>query len=352
MDKIFNRRRDLSFQRNFRYLSRAFNDQFIGFLFIAVALLGYEYLHNLNNIHGNWMTILLVLFASVSFLFFGDLVTYLQNADQVFLIADLSDLKKYLKKSFFKSLILGILIQFFLNLLLMPILLKIFGLIISLIYLFFFLLTKTFLIALKYRKIVKDNRINWNYGINLELKRVNRINIFLNFFTDVKELKHDNRPTKIWNWLIKCLPSFNQSYHWILFTRYFFRSRQFMSTIILTTFFGMVLAFFLPSLSAATISGLFIVFALSYQMKPIFSHYSNHKMARVYQQDSKKKLADFQLLAIKVFAPIVLLLLISLLASHKTVIVLISFLLIISFTWLIIQWYLPRLVGFKYEIKK
>ncbi|EJO05517.1 ABC transporter permease [Oenococcus oeni] len=352
MDKIFNRRRELSFQRNFRYLSRAFNDQFIGFLFIAVALLGYEYLHNLNSIHGNWLTILLVLFASSSFLFFGDLSTYIQNADQIFLIADLPDLKKYLKKSFLRSLLLNILLQFFLNLLLMPILLKIFGLVISLIYLFLFLLAKTFLLILKYRNIVKDNRVDWTYGINSELRRVNRINIFLNFFTDVKELKHDNRPTKIWDWLIKCLPQFNQSFHWILFTRYFFRSRQFMPTIILTTFFGMALAFFLPSLSAATISGLFIVFALAYQMKPIFSYYSNHKMAQVYQRDGKRKLTDFQLLAVAVFVPIVLLLLLSLLASHRKVSVLISILLIISFTWVIICWYLPRLVGFKYEIKK
>lgn len=132
----------------------------------------------------------------------------------------------------------------------------------------------------------------------------------------------------------------------------FFRSRQFMSTMIATTILGMLLTASLPSLVAATIAAIFILFAIAYQLKPIFSHYAQHRIARIYPQDSEKQLADFQLLATKIFSPIVLLLLICLLFGHQSTAVSISFLIIGLVAWLIVKGYLPRLVGFKYEIKK
>lgn len=70
MNDVFQHRRQISFRRNFRYLSRAFNDQFIGFLFIAVTLLGYEYIHSLSAVKNGYWLILSLLIISVFGLFF------------------------------------------------------------------------------------------------------------------------------------------------------------------------------------------------------------------------------------------------------------------------------------------
>ncbi|MDN6900858.1 ABC transporter permease [Oenococcus sicerae] len=352
MNDVFQHRRQISFRRNFRYLSRAFNDQFIGFLFIAVTLLGYEYIHSLSTVKNGYWLILPLLIISVFGLFFGDLTTYLQTADQVFLIANFPDLKRQLKYSLFRSLLFSFAIQTMLNIILLPMMLKVSGWWFAFCYYLFSLFVKLLLLILKYNKMVQKQKINWPYAINLELRRVNRINLFFNFFTDVKEIKHDNRPTRIWDFVLNKLQRYNKSYHWILFTRYFFRSRQFMSTMIATTILGMLLTASLPSLVAATIAAIFILFAIAYQLKPIFSHYAQHRIARIYPQDSEKQLADFQLLATKIFSPIVLLLLICLLFGHQSTAVSISFLIIGLAAWLIVKGYLPRLVGFKYEIKK
>ncbi|EHN59262.1 ABC transporter permease [Oenococcus kitaharae] len=352
MTRLFASRQQRSFQRNMRYLSRAFNDQFIAFLFIALVFGGYEYLHHLSAIGHSFFTLPVLLIISLVSLFLGRLATFFQEADRIFLISDLREIKQYLKAALIRSICVSVVIQLMISVVMLPALLTILNVWVTCLYVAFWLVIKIFLLLLSYRKICSDSRIAWIYAIDLEKRRVNQLNLFLNFFTDVKEIKHDNRPSRLWDWLIKRLQKFNRSFYWILFTRYFFRSRQLIGPVFFVSLLGIMLTLFLPSLFSAACAGLFILFALAYQLKSVFHHFDHHLMVLSYQTDLEAKLADFQLLAVKIYSPVVLCLSLSLLLTHRTTASAYAIFAFILFAWLIIKGYLPRLVGFKYATKK
>ncbi|WP_439425935.1 ABC transporter permease [Oenococcus alcoholitolerans] len=352
MNKIFEQRLVKENKQNSFYLSRVFNEQFIGFLFIVITFAGYQYLHYLSSIADFPDIWFLMIIYSFIMTLFGDFASHLKTADEIFLNPDLVPLKKFLNFQLRKSFLFNGLIQAAANLVLLPIFLILTNFFVWVFYCLVFIFIKFLIIYRKYKKITGDDFIDWQYAIFVEEKRVNRLNYFFSFFTDLIGTKTEARPSKNWEFIVHFFQTYNQSFYWILFVRYAFRGRQLMSSLILTNLVCYSVVFFSGNLLLAGIFSIIGLLAAAFQISPIFKHFDRQIMVRVYPSDSVKKMADFKLLSIKLFSTITFIYLVLILVRYQTTAVAYWFLIIFLVDYLVIAKYLPYLVGSKHEIKK
>ncbi len=352
MNKIFNRRKDLIRRQNFLYLRRIFNEQFISFLFLALILASYYYIKNIDDfilIPGIRVYLLIYSFFILSF---GNIATYLEKADEVFLIDNPKIIKKHLKLCFIYSTFRNIFLQFFLNLLILPFLIQLFDLKIIFLYFIFFLCLKVVFLSIRYLKFFDKTFINLRYVIKVENKRVSKINNFLSFFTNVKDIKKEEKPTKLWNLVIKFFPKYNLSYNWILFVRNFFRSKRFIQPIFVTCFLFLFLIYFSKNLIISGIFSVLGIFVVSFQLRPLFNYSNNNIMVRIYPYDLKKKTLDFKKLAAGVIFFITLFFIIFLVISHPILDNIYWVVIDLFLYWLVINKYLLYLVKSRRESKE
>lgn len=220
---LFAKRRAKWQAQNLKYLRYVFNDHFVLVLMFLIGFLAYQYADFLKTVPQHWVPgYLIAVICSAMVLLVGRLVTYIEPADQLFLLAKDHEVQVYLKACvrrslIFPSVVIGVMTVVVSPLLGLPVL-------IILIWALFLMALKYFLLLRRAQTYVQNGLLQWQPLIRDEKRRQNAILKIFSQFTDVKGLQQQAKRRK---YLDGILPKAETAYAY-LFVRTFLRSGDYL----------------------------------------------------------------------------------------------------------------------------
>ncbi|HFR3538647.1 ABC transporter permease [Streptococcus iners] len=294
MKALFQKRRRGFLGRCSKYLRYVLNDHFVLVLMVFLGFLSLQYRQLLIAFPENtWPLILIVLAISFLILFSGRMATYLEEADQIFLLTREKEVLEEFEAASRRSFVLWSGLQVLLQLLLLPIYLKL-GLEIWMVvvYIVVLLVAKYFLVKYQLATYQQQGVLNWSTAIQDEQKRKQTILRFFALFTTVKGISATVKPRRYLDGILRLLHS-RQTWFY-LYLRAFLRAGD---------YFGLSLRLFLlillslVAIDEAWLSlGLVLVFhyLLLFQLLGLYKHYDYQYLTQLYPLDKKRKMKDFQ----------------------------------------------------------
>ncbi|HFU4459122.1 TPA: ABC transporter permease [Streptococcus suis] len=294
MKALFQKRRRDFLERCSKYLRYVLNDHFVLVLMVFLGFLSLQYRQLLIAFPENtWPIMLIVLAVSFLILFSGRIATYLEEADQVFLLTKEKEVLEELALASCRSYLLWSGLQFLVQLLLLPIYLKL-GLEIWMVvvYIVVLLVAKYFLVKHQLAGYQQQGVLDWSTAIQDEQKRQQTILRFFALFTTVKGISSTVKPR---NYLNKLLTVVNSRRAWFnLYLRAFLRAGDYFGLSLRLLFLALLS---LIAIEEAWLSlGLVLVFhyLLLFQLLGLYKHYDYQYMTQLYPLSDNDRKRDFQ----------------------------------------------------------
>lgn len=350
MNNLFAKRRQQHFMELLKYWRLVFNDHFVIALFFLFGALVFGYsnwLPQLND-HLWWSRWLLVIWF-ILITQVGRLATLLKRPDPVFLLPQVTAIKRYLRQATIYSTILGCLIMVILTAIALPFALTTEPLTTAAIIAIFitavitkvtWMWTARKAISLRWSKqsfrtraeywinpaivwlitwlinpfygltaavillvamlvYYRDVAIDWRTAIRTERDRMYSVYRFFNLFTDVPSIqgrvKRRTWATGLINWLVK------KNHVWsFLYGHGFVRDIEVSGLVIRLTIVGMLVVFFVPITWLNTLLTILFVYLVGTQLLPFYRQFDNNAFTHIYPIPVAEKLRDFQGLLRKV----------------------------------------------------
>ncbi|HEL1619830.1 TPA: ABC transporter permease [Streptococcus suis] len=294
MKALFQKRRRDFLERCYKYLRYVLNDHFVLVLMVFLGFLSLQYRQLLIAFPENaWPIILIVLAVSFLILFSGRIATYLEEADQIFLLTKEKDVLEELTLASRRSYLLWSGLQVLVQLLLLPIYFKlgleiwmVIGLVLAL------LVAKYFLVKHQLAGYQQQGVLDWSKAVQDEQKRQQTILRFFALFTTVKGISSTVKPR---NYLNKLLTVVNSRRTWFnLYLRAFLRAGDYFGLSLRLLFLALLS---LIAIEEAWLSlGLVLVFhyLLLFQLLGLYKHYDYQYMTQLYPLSVNDRKMDFR----------------------------------------------------------
>ncbi|HEL9633708.1 TPA: ABC transporter permease [Streptococcus suis] len=296
MRALFQKRRRDFLERCSKYLRYVLNDHFVLVLMVFLGFLSLQYRQLLIAFPENIWPIILIVFAiSFLILFSGRMATYLEEADQIFLLTRENEVLEELEAASRRSFVLWSGLQVLVQLLLLPIYLKL-GLEIWMVvvYIVVLLVAKYFLVKYQLATYQQQGVLNWSTAIQDEQKRKQTILRFFALFTTVKGISATVKPRRYLDGILRLLHS-RQTWFY-LYLRAFLRAGDYLGLTLRLVFLALLS---LIAIEEAWLSlGLVLVFhyLLLFQLLGLYKHYDYQYLTQLYPLDKKRKMKDFHYL--------------------------------------------------------
>lgn len=274
---LFKKRRTKWHMQNIKYLRYVFNDHFILVLMFLLGFLAYQYAAFLKHMPQNWLPgYLIAAGVSILILFVGQLATFIEQADQQFLLAKEEAVQSYLQTCIKKSMLIPAVVIVITVVLLSPLV----GLMLPLVLVWIvgLLLIKYSLLVRKSRSFIKGGLIQWQYLINHEKKRQYAVLKIFSQFTEVKGLQQTAKRRKYLDFF---LGKSKQAYTY-LFIRTFLRSGDYFMLMLRLTGLAILSLILLDNDLFALLLTLLFTYLLVFQLLPISQSQDYQIMARLY----------------------------------------------------------------------
>lgn len=296
MREVFHKRRAAFLQRCGRYLSYVLNDHFVLVLLVLFGFLALQYRQLLEELpKGKEVAYLILGLVSLLLLFSGRVATYLEEADQVFLLPKEREVQAWIGRSFWTSFLVWASLQGLGQVILFPLYLKL-GLKVSLFLAFLVLLT-----LLKYvwfRKQTaswsRSGRLNWEQVILDEQRRQRSILQFFSLFTQVKGISgRVQRRSYLDGFLLLLKKQHGQTWEY-LYARAFLRAGDYFWLTIRLTALGFASLFLVEESWLAVGLVLLFDYLLLFQLLGLHGHYDYQYVIKLYPLSRQIKLRNFQ----------------------------------------------------------
>ncbi|HEL1612017.1 TPA: ABC transporter permease [Streptococcus suis] len=294
MKALFQKRRRDFLERCSKYLRYVLNDHFVLVLMVFLGFLSLQYRQLLIAFPENtWPITLIVLAVSFLILFSGRMATYLEEADQIFLLTREKEVLEELAAASRRSFALWSGFQVLVQLLLLPIYLKL-GLAtwMVVLYILVLLVAKYFLVKRQQSSYQRQGVLDWSTAIRDEQKRKQTILRFFALFTTVKGISATVKPRRYLDGILRLLHS-RQTWFY-LYLRAFLRAGDYLGLTLRLVFLALLS---LIAIEEAWLSlGLVLVFhyLLLFQLLGLYKHYDYQYLTQLYPLDKKRKMKDFQ----------------------------------------------------------
>lgn len=294
MRALFQKRRRDFLERCSKYLRYVLNDHFVLVLMVFLGFLSLQYHQLLIAFPENtWPIILIVLAISFLILFSGRMATYLEEADQIFLLTREKEVLEELEAASRRSFMLWSGLQVLVQLLLLPIYLKL-GLAtwMVVVYIWVLLVAKYFLVKRQQSSYQRQGVLDWSTAIRDEQKRKQSILRFFALFTTVKGISTSVKPRKYLDGILGLVTSHQMWFN--LYLRAFLRVGDYLGLALRLVFLALLS---LIAIEEAWLSlGLVLVFhyLLLFQLLGLYKHYDYQYLIQLYPLDKKRKMKDFQ----------------------------------------------------------
>ncbi|NQN87687.1 multidrug ABC transporter permease [Streptococcus suis] len=294
MRALFQKRRRDFLERCSKYLRYVLNDHFVLVLMVFLGFLSLQYRQLLIAFPENtWPIILIVLAISFLILCSGRMATYLEEADQIFLLTREKEVLEEFEAASRRSFVLWSSLQVLVQLLFLPIYLKL-GLAIWMVvvYIVVLLVAKYFLVKYQLVTYQQQGVLNWSTAIRDEQKRKQTILRFFALFTTVKGISATVKPRKYLDGILGLVTSHQMWFN--LYLRAFLRAGDYLGLTLRLVFLALLS---LIAIEEAWLSlGLVLVFhyLLLFQLLGLYKHYDYQYLTQLYPLDIKAKVKDFQ----------------------------------------------------------
>lgn len=294
MRALFQKRRRDFLERCSKYLRYVLNDHFVLVLMVFLGFLSLQYRQLLIAFPENtWPIILIVLAISFLILFSGRIATYLEEADQVFLLTKEKEVLEELEAASRRSFVLWSGLQVLVQLLFLPIYLKLgWAIWMVVVYILVLLIAKYFLVKRQQSSYQRQGVLDWSKAIRDEQKRKQTILRFFALFTTVKGISTSVKPRKYLDGILGLVTSHQMWFN--LYLRAFLRAGDYLGLTLRLVFLALLS---LIAIEEAWLSlGLVLVFhyLLLFQLLGLYKHYDYQYLIQLYPLDIKAKVKDFQ----------------------------------------------------------
>lgn len=294
MRALFQKRRRDFLERCSKYLRYVLNDHFVLVLMVFLGFLSLQYRQLLIAFPKNsWPITLIVLAVSFLILCSGRMATYLEEADQIFLLTREKEVLEEFEAASRRSYLLWSGLQVLVQLLLLPIYLKL-GLAtwMVVLYILVLLIAKYFLVKRQQSSYQRQGVLDWSKAIRDEQKRKQTILRFFALFTTVKGISTSVKPRKYLDGILGLVTSHQMWFN--LYLRAFLRAGDYLGLTLRLVFLALLS---LIAIEEAWLSlGLVLVFhyLLLFQLLGLYKHYDYQYLIQLYPLDIKAKVKDFQ----------------------------------------------------------
>ncbi|KHD45515.1 ABC transporter permease [Streptococcus hongkongensis] len=298
MTELFKKRKQ-NFQKHHRkYLPYVFNDHFVLVLVFLLGYILYQYSQLLQHFPKKTWPIMICLFLLTVFLLqTGAVATYIEEADQQFLLAKEDKLIDHIKTAGRQSFITGVLFQSLCLTILFPIYARL-GL--SLVLFFLMLLglaiIKWFIQAKKVAALMTEDRLNWTVSINSENRRKQKILKFYSLFVSVKGITSGVKKRTYLNPILQ-LVSKKSGSHWLnLYARAFLRSSDYLGLFFRLTVLALLSLIFISNTYLSLMLASIFNYLLLFQLLSLYHHFDYHYLTHLYPGENSQKKKDLLIL--------------------------------------------------------
>lgn len=208
MKDLFLKRKQAFRKQCLGYLRYVLNDHFVLFLLILLGFLTYQYSQLLQHFPENHLPIYLFLgLVSIFLLAWGNIATYIEGPDKIFLIVNEAEVKRYIKRQAVRSFVFWLCLQTVFLLLLAPLFLAMnLGMPIFIVYLVILGLGKYLIFQRKIKQFIGLNGLDWDFLILQENKRKQILLRFFALFTQVKGISNSVKRCAYLDVILRSVP--------------------------------------------------------------------------------------------------------------------------------------------------
>ncbi|WP_409294809.1 ABC transporter permease [Peribacillus sp. SCS-26] len=138
------------------------------------------------------------------------------------------------------------------------------------------------LLFLYFERETAGKPLKWERLISLEARRMGAFYRFANLFTDVPKLRERVARRKYLDWIVSAVPFRQNSSHLYLFSRTLIRSNDYLGLAVRLTVIGAVISLVFASIWAKLIVVLFALYLTGIQILPIARHHDNKLWLNLY----------------------------------------------------------------------
>lgn len=284
MKEVFAKRRFDFNQQCLKYLRYVLNDHFVLVLIFLLGFILYQYSNLLKHFPKNhWPIIAGLIIVSLTLLWLGRVATYLEPADQVFLLTQEDDLIAQIKQARWRSFLVWGSLQTFFLLILAPLFLALglskLGFVTLLVMM---LVIKGTLVLFKSRKLLVGEKLNWEETLAQEQGRKQAILKFYSLFTNVKGISSQTKRRAYLDFFLAGLAK-RQSKLWSnLYLRAYLRSGDYLALTLRLLFLSLLSLVFVKAKLVALALTLIFNYLLLFQLLALAKHYDYQYLTHLF----------------------------------------------------------------------
>lgn len=291
MKALFRKRRQEFQHKHTKYLPYVFNDHFVLVLLFLLGFILFQYSQLLKHFPANPLPIQLGLLIAVLFLLnLGSVATYLEKADQHFLLTKEAEVIAHIRSVERLSFILWSSLQTVLLLPLFPLFQRLgVSLLAFVLLLVVLVLAKRLLLKRKVASFLSSKGLDWEKAIAFEADRQQAILKFYALFTNVKGISTKVKERPYLNPILKLIKADSKKVWTNLYLRAFLRSSDYLGLFLrLLLLSCLSLAFISNSYLAVGLALVFHYLSL-FQLLSLYHHYDYHYMSGLYPTKPQHK---------------------------------------------------------------
>lgn len=293
MREIFLQRRQAFINQCLKYLKYVLNDHFVLFLLLGLGFVMVQYSQLLANLPKETLSLQLVLIFLIFGLgFSGDFIAYLENPDQLFLLAKEEDVLAQVKQAQKRGFLVWSLLELVLVAFLWPLGKGLGWNLWQFLLLFSVSLAiKAWVFQRRLRQLLSSRGLVWPLALEHELRQRQGVLKFFSLFTQVKGISQTVKRRACLDGVLGLFPKQTWTY---LYARAFLRSGDYLTLSLRLFSLSLLGIGLLQQDMIATALVLLFNYLLLFQLVALYGHYRYQYLTQLFPRPLKEKKASLR----------------------------------------------------------
>ena len=291
MKDLFLKRKQAFRKECVGYLRYVLNDHFVLFLLVLIGFLAYQYSQLLQDFPENhWPILLFLVIVSILLLAWGEIATYMEGPDKLFLLVSEEEVKSHLKGQTMRSLVFWLFVQTLFLLLFAPLFLAMgYGFPVFLIYVVLLGAGKYLLFRQKASKFFTENGIDWDYVISQESKRKQVLLRFFALFTQVKGVSNSVKRRAYLDFILKAVQKVPSKIWQNLYLRSYLRNGDLLALSLRLLLLSLLAVIFIEQSWIATAVVVLFNYLMLFQLLALYCAFDYQYLTQLFPLEKGEK---------------------------------------------------------------
>jgi len=291
MKDLFLKRKQAFRKECVGYLRYVLNDHFVLFLLVLIGFLAYQYSQLLQDFPENhWPILLFLVIVSILLLAWGEIATYMEGPDKLFLLVSEEEVKSHLKGQTVRSLVFWLFVQTLFLLLFVPLFLAMgYGFPVFFIYVLLLGTGKYLLFRQKASKFFTDTGLDWDFVISQESKRKQILLRFFALFTQVKGVSNSVKRRAYLDFILKAVQKVPSKIWQNLYLRSYLRNGDLFALSLRLLLLSLLAVIFIEQSWIATAVVVLFNYLLLFQLLALYHAFDYQYLTQLFPLEKGEK---------------------------------------------------------------